>query len=309
LPEAPGDTVPEGILPIQIGNLVRSRQEIKAQMKKVNPGTDEYLRLDVRQKGLKLTANSMYGCLGFGMSRFCAKTLAAMITSKGRELLSQTKIVVEKQGYTVVYGDTDSIMVNTNTTSYGDACRLASNLRKIVNGGFKHVEMDVDGLFKRLLLLKKKKYAALTVSLSSEVNVKKEMKGLDIVRRDWSKLARDVGERVVDLILNSKMREDLIKDIVATLNQAAENLEKMPLEDFEILKQLTKAPSEYADVKNQPHVSVALRLNASKAFNIRPGDVVKYVICEVWILMLYSIFCIRMAPTIRRISELIICRS
>lgn len=283
MPEAPGDTVPEGILPIQIGNLVRSRQEIKAQMKNINAGTDEYLRLDVRQKGLKLTANSMYGCLGFGMSRFCAKTLAAMITSKGRELLSQTKIVVEKRGYTVVYGDTDSIMVNTNSTSYNDACRLAFDLRKIVNGGYKHVEMDVDGLFKRLLLLKKKKYAALTVSLSSETNMKKEMKGLDIVRRDWSKLAKECGERVVDLILNSNAREDLINDIVATLKQLAEDLKenKMQLEDFEILKQLTKAPSEYADVKNQPHVSVALRLNASKAFNVRPGDVVKYVICQV----------------------------
>lgn len=283
MPEPPKDSVSEGILSIEIGNLVRNRREVKNQMQKTRPGTDEYLRLDVRQKGLKLTANSMYGCLGFGMSRFCAKTLAAMITSKGRELLSRTKDMVEKRGYTVVYGDTDSIMVNTNTNVYNDACRLAYDLRKIVNGGFKHVEMDVDGLFKRLLLLKKKKYAALTVSLKSETNVKKEMKGLDIVRRDWSKLAKDVGERVVDLILNSKEREDLIPDVVSTLTELAENLKenKLPLEDFEILKQLTKPPSEYVDAKNQPHVLVAMRLNASKTSNIRQGDVVKYVICQV----------------------------
>lgn len=262
---------------------MRNRREVKIQMQRAKPGTDEYMRLDVRQKGLKLTANSMYGCLGFGMSRFCAKTLAAMITFKGRELLSRTKDVVEKRGYTVVYGDTDSIMVNTNTAVYGDACRLAFDLRKIVNGGFKHVEMDVDGLFKRLLLLKKKKYAALTVSLKSETAVKKEMKGLDIVRRDWSKLAKDVGERVVDLILNSKEREELVNEVVDTLNELAMSLKenKLPMEDFEILKQLTKAPRDYVDIKNQPHVMVAQRLNTNQGFHLRQGDVIKYVICQV----------------------------
>jgi len=281
LPEPPNESVSEGILSVEIGNLVRNRREVKTQMKSAKPGTDEYLRLDVRQKGLKLTANSMYGCLGFGMSRFCAKTLAAMITSKGRELLSRTKDIVEKRGYTVVYGDTDSIMVNTNTTVYSEACRLAYDLRRIVNGGFKHVEMDVDGLFKRLLLLKKKKYAALTVSLHSETNVKKEMKGLDIVRRDWSKLAKSVGEKVVDLILNSNEREDLVNDVVGTLNELAENLKenKIPMEYFEILKQLTKSPKDYVDAKNQSHVMVATRLNA-KGQNLHQGDVIKYVICK-----------------------------
>ena len=56
------------------------------------------------------------------------------------------------------------------------------------------LEIDIDGAYKSLLLLKKKKYAALAaVKEGGEIKTKEEFKGLDIVRRDWSNIARTVG--------------------------------------------------------------------------------------------------------------------
>ena len=62
------------------------------------------------------------------------------------------------------------------------------------------------------LLLKKKKYAALAVTKSSsgELKYKKEMKGIDIVRRDWSVLAKNTGEMVVNEILSGKSNEEIV---------------------------------------------------------------------------------------------------
>ena len=79
----------QGVLPRVIRNLVLKRREVKKQMaSERDAGRRE--QLDVRQKAIKILANSMYGCLGFSGSRFYAKALAALVTSQGREILQNT---------------------------------------------------------------------------------------------------------------------------------------------------------------------------------------------------------------------------
>lgn len=67
-----------------------------------------------------------------------------------------------------------------------------------VNKLYKLLEIDIDGVFKSLLLLKKKKYAALVVENHGDgrYTLKQELKGLDIVRRDWCDLAKECGKYV-----------------------------------------------------------------------------------------------------------------
>jgi hypothetical protein len=88
LPPLPEANMEQGVVPRVIRTIIQRRVEVKKILKQEK---DVGMRqtLDIRQKALKLTANSLYGCLGFANSRFYAKPIAALVTAKGRETLQR----------------------------------------------------------------------------------------------------------------------------------------------------------------------------------------------------------------------------
>ncbi|KAF4524704.1 hypothetical protein B566_EDAN014305 [Ephemera danica] len=234
---AAAQAAPPGVLPMEIKKLVDKRRAVKGLLARGNLPTEEKMQLNIRQMALKLTANSMYGCLGFSHSRFYAKHLAALVT--------------------------DSIMINTRSTSYDEVLKLGFKVKGEVNKLYQSVELEVDGIFKYLLLLKKKKYAALTISRlpDGSFRTEQELKGLDIVRRDWAPLAADTGRL-------SELRGQLERG-------------EVPPAQLAVAKTLARNPDQYQDKKGLPHVLVAARLNAKGGRRLKQGDTVHYVICNV----------------------------
>ena len=282
-PPLPNPDLAQGILPSTIRKLVQRRREVKNLMKKErNRGMWE--QLNIRQLALKITANSMYGCLGFANSRFYAKPLAMMVTSQGREILQSTADLVQvKLGLDVVYGDTDSIFVNTGKSELSEAEALGNQIKKESNDRFRLLELEIDAVYKTILLIKKKKYAGLKIEKSEGgYTTKTEMKGLDIVRRDWCTLAKDAGKYVLREVLSGKPREEVLEAVHAHLEDVKEKIDSgsVPLGKYIITKALTKDPTQYPDAKNQAHVQVAVRRRAQgRREGTSAGDTVPYVIC------------------------------
>ena len=275
--EPPVNRDNKGVLPRVIQMLVERRRGVKQMLSSEKDESKKKL-LDIRQLALKLTANSMYGCLGFSCSRFYAMPLAELVTRKGREALTLSQNIAENElGLNVIYGDTDSIMVYSGTDNVKEAKEMAQTIKKSINQKYKLLELELDGLFKSMLLLKKKKYAAL--SLHEDGSITRETKGLDLVRRDWCPLSKEMGLTTLDFILSGLPTDEIVGKIHNYLCHMKEKITSCPASKFVVTKSLSKAPELYPSATPLPHVKVALEM-ISQGQSVRVGDHVPYIICK-----------------------------
>lgn len=84
------------------------------------------------------------------------------------------------------------MFVNSNVTDLAQALKTAHDFKKHVNDRYKLLEIDLDGVFQRLLLLQKKKYAAVKVEENGKTKI--EVKGLDMKRREYCGLSKRVSQ-------------------------------------------------------------------------------------------------------------------
>jgi DNA polymerase family B len=80
-----------------------------------------------------------------------------MVTAMGRETLQRTvDITQNKVGLEVIYGDTDSIMINTKLnleTDLDKVKELGERVKREVNRLYRTLELEIDGTYSCFVLL------------------------------------------------------------------------------------------------------------------------------------------------------------
>lgn len=153
--------------------------------------------------------------------------------------------------------------------------KIGESLKREINKKYKYLQIDIDYVFQRMLLLKKKKYAALKVTGFSNgtLTTQREVKGIDLVRRDWSLITKVAGNQLLSFLFSEPTRDDFrIKtgDYLMALSKKMKT-NQIPLEQFAITKSLTHSLKDYnmKNVSNNPHVVVAQRMQkAGQMLNI-----------------------------------------
>lgn len=241
----------KGIMPMLLKMLIDQRASVKKAYKK-DP-TNVFL--GARSMALKIVSNSFYGYLGYARSRWYSRPCAASVTAFGREYIRKSIEAAEAAGMRVLYGDTDSVVALLGDNPKSHALEFVKGF----NAGLpKSMELELEDFYTRGVFVgkkvgkvdargAKKKYAL----IAEDGHIK--IRGFELVRRDWSRIARDTQRAVLEAILkegDKKRASDIVKETVGRLRDG-----KVPMSDVVIRTQIRKSIEGY-DVKS-PEVSAA----------------------------------------------------
>ncbi len=261
-------------LPTILEDVLLRRAEIKKQVKQATDEQEKKM-LESRSYAFKLLANSFYGYLGFSGARWYCFPCARATTAYARNYIQGTIKKAEESGFSVCYSDTDSCFLLLGTKTRDDARKFMEEINKELPG---HMELEMEGYYPRgiFVALKhgetdnkkgaKKKYALL------REDGKLKITGFETVRRNWSPLAKEVQEKVLQMVLDEKVKGALqyVRQVIGELKSG-----KIEKKKLVIRMKITRDLEKYSSVG--PHVAVARKMLA-KGYPVNTGMIVEYII-------------------------------
>ena len=256
-------------LPGFIEQLLNLRSEAKRNC-------DKYL-----SQAIKILMNSFYGVMGSYGCRFYHPDLPSAITETGQFLLMQSRKYLLERHYETIYGDTDSLFIKLKKDENINPDFNGRNIAKMLNDYWHErlaaeykvessLEIEYEKYYSKFVLTSargggeagaKKRYAGI---LKVGANERLEFVGMEFVRSDWTKLAKDFQEELYFRILKGEEYIPWIREIVSALKDG-EFDKKLVYK-----KRLRKNITEY--IKNIPPQVKAARMLK------KPGNSVSYVI-------------------------------
>lgn len=259
-----------GFITSILGDLIAMRQEIKPKMKATIDPREKKM-LDNRQRAVKLLANSYYGYMGYPLARWYSKECAESVTAWGRHYIEMTiKEIEEKFGFKVLYADTDGFYATIPGEKGEGIKKKAREFLNYINSKLPGLlELEYEGFYLRGFFVTKKRYAV----IDEEGRI--TTRGLEVVRRDWSEIAKETQAKVLEAILKDGSVEKAVEIVRDVVEKIAKN--RVPLEKLVIHEQITRDLDDYKAIS--PHVSIAKRL-AARGIKVKPGTIISYLVLK-----------------------------
>ena len=248
---------PDGLTRSIIAELLQERDEKKALRNRFAFGSPQYILYDMQQNVLKVIMNTYYGVSGYTRFRLFDREIGAAVTSVGRAIIEHTRRVIEQQGYKVIYGDTDSCMVQLPPLDREKTIETARAIEMHLNQSyaeFAKTELNADThwfsirfekIYARFFQAgKKKRYAGLLVWKEGKDVREVDIVGFEIRRSDTPQITKTVQMKVMEMILAGESYEGVksfLSDVIRKYRAGKYSLDEVgipggigkPLNDYE----------------------------------------------------------------------------
>jgi len=269
----------KGFIPKHLEELIDRRKKIKQEMKSLKKDSEKYHLLDNEQYALKILANATYGYMAYFGARWFKRECGSSAASFGRYYISKVVEIAKKEGFEIIYGDTDSMMVRfPEKLSEEELRRAGEGFEDKVNKQLPGIiELEFRDLYEGGIFVTrgkgeigaKKRYALIDNKGDLEV------RGFETVRRDWCELSKNIQRQVLTTILREKNPVKAIQLVRDTIKKIDER--KVSLDELIIYEQLTRPLSQYKQMG--PHVKAAQKLR-DKGIPVGEGMVISFIIVK-----------------------------
>ncbi len=262
----------KGFVPEILEELLSLRAGYKEAAKTISKDTQEYRNMHAKQYVLKIFLASTYGYMGFAGARWYSRPSLEVMYCLVRLKIQDIIKDLERLGYLVIYGDTDSCFIEFRSVE-----KLKEDIKNINASLPKAMHLELENIYMSGIFVHsrdkeraaKKKYALL------DYNGNLKIKGFEYVRHDWCPLVKETQKEILKLILkeqDSKKAQKYIQFIIEDLKTKEIPNSKLIIQTF-----VHKSLESYKTL-NPAMAAVKNAKKAGKKFKV--GDLVEYIVTE-----------------------------
>ncbi|MEM2974457.1 MAG: DNA-directed DNA polymerase [Candidatus Micrarchaeia archaeon] len=254
----------KGIITEVLDGILKQRAEIKKRLR-------EEPQLLNKSQARKYLSAAFYGMLRYLRARWYSREAAESVTAWGRQYIQEVGRKAEEAGFNVLYQDTDSIFLLMGGKTEQDVREF---MNKINSELPESMELELEDFYSRGVFVAKKsreeKGAKKKYALISK-DGKIKIRGFELVRRDWSRIARDTQRRVLRTILEQGDKEKAVQIVREVIDRLRKG--DVGLDELVIYTQLKKRNYSVTS----PELAAAEKAR-KRGRKIKVGEIIGYVV-------------------------------
>jgi DNA polymerase I len=238
---------------------------------------DNHTLLAGRNGKYQFSHNSLYGVFGWDRFRLYDREMSAGVTSTNREVIEFTEKAANELDKEVIYGDTDSVMLELgHEMSKHDAIEQSFEIEEYINDRYDEFareelnaathrfQIEFEKLYRRFFQAgKKKRYAGHIVWKEGKDVDDIDITGFEYQRSDIAPITKEVQREVLEMIVTGESTEtvtEYVHDVIERFRAGEVDLEEIGVPGG-IGKRLNNYETDTAQVRGAKYANLLLGTN------------------------------------------------